>query len=130
MKKLLMLVFVTLVIGTIAPITPSYGQSSQATATGFVYDASTGEPIMGAVVVALDRNNTVLGGTTTDTDGNYSLDVSWGTPYKIQVSFIGYIQVTAPEGKLYLQGRSECRIGLRSDTKLLEWDAGDHGLSN
>ena len=120
MKKLLMLAFVTLVIGMIAPITPSYGQSTQATASGHVYDAFTLEPIIGAEVVAIDQDNTVLAGTITDIDGNYIMSVPANIPYKIKAIFLGYRPTILPIDGSYFMGNSRCEIPLYDDTQLLE----------
>ena len=57
----------------------------QATLTGIVLDAQTGEPVIGAAVQVPALEN----GTATDVDGRYSLIVPAGT-HQIEASFIGY----------------------------------------
>ena len=64
--------------------------AQQIAVNGFVKDA-TGEPIIGATV----RVAGVEGGTVTDLDGNFTLNVNPGA--KLQISYIGYAtqEVTA-----------------------------------
>ncbi len=57
--------------------------------TGVVTDAKTGEPIIGATVVAyIDKEN--KGAVATDLDGNFALALPAGT-YTIEVKALGYM---------------------------------------
>ncbi|WP_372918976.1 TonB-dependent receptor [Salegentibacter sp.] len=58
---------------------------AQGTITGTVIDSEMNSPLPGATVMEVGTNN----GTTTDFDGNFSLDVSTATG-KIRISFVGY----------------------------------------
>ncbi|HMN91165.1 MAG TPA: carboxypeptidase-like regulatory domain-containing protein, partial [Saprospiraceae bacterium] len=58
----------------------------QRTITGTVYDARTGEPLIGATVV--DKDNPSVG-TITDFDGTFSLNVGANTTALI-ISYTGY----------------------------------------
>ena len=62
-----------------------YSSAQKHTITGFVYDASSGEPLLGANVY--DAENFV--GTTTNNYGFYSLTLKEGK-YIIKASFVGY----------------------------------------
>lgn len=60
------------------------------TVAGTVVDRSSAEPIEFATVMVADRTTgTALAGTTTDLDGNFSIDVT-ATEFWVEISFIGY----------------------------------------
>jgi TonB-linked SusC/RagA family outer membrane protein len=75
---------------------------------GTVKDAA-GEPIIGASIIEPGTTN----GTMTDTDGNYTIQVS--SQGKITISFIGYLAQT-----INVSGRSRIDIVLEEDNKVLE----------
>ncbi|MBR1923370.1 MAG: SusC/RagA family TonB-linked outer membrane protein [Paludibacteraceae bacterium] len=56
--------------------------------TGTVFEAATGEPIIGATVLEVGTSN----GTVTDFDGNFVINVAPGT--QIQISYIGFVSQT------------------------------------
>ncbi|MBI6120758.1 TonB-dependent receptor [Salegentibacter maritimus] len=62
---------------------------AQGTITGTVIDSEMDGPLPGATVMVVGTSN----GTTTDFDGNFSLDVS-STTGKINITFIGYERKT------------------------------------
>ena len=76
--------------------------------TGRVLD-SNGEPVIGATVVIKGTTT----GTTTDIDGNFSLDVIAGSI--LEVSYIGYqtLSLTAQSGK-------ELVVSMKEDIQLLD----------
>lgn len=78
------------------------------TIAGVVVDATTGEPIIGANVLVKGTTN----GTSTDFDGNFSLEVPAGAT--LVVSYIGYVnlEMKATAGKM--------TIKLREDTQALD----------
>ena len=81
--------------------------------TGVVTDAdATDEPLMAATIAVLDGNGNTLDGTTTNLDGQFTLNVS---PHatQLKVSYISYESqtVTLREGVNYYT------IALRSDAK-------------
>lgn len=78
--------------------------------TGTVTDASDGAPLPGANILV--PGTTI--GTTTDTDGQYSLEVPADAD-SLMFSFIGYIPQTLP-----IQGRTEIDVQLSPDVQLLE----------
>ena len=86
--------------------TVALSQNSK-TVTGTVVD-ETDEPLIGATVQGLDGT----GGTVTDFDGNFSVEVA-DTATRVRVSYIGYRASTFPitDGAL--------SIVLRSDSELL-----------
>lgn len=60
------------------------------TVAGTVVDRSSAEPIEFATVMVADlTTGTALAGTTTDLDGNFSIDVT-ATEFWVEISFIGY----------------------------------------
>jgi hypothetical protein len=62
---------------------------AQGTLTGTVLDSEMDGPLPGATVMVEGTNN----GTTTDFDGNFSLDV-YSNSGKVKVSFVGYTTKT------------------------------------
>ncbi len=77
MKKLLSALFAFL-IGSV--------MVAQTTFSGSVKEANTGQPIPGANIKVVGKSI----GTTTDFDGNFSLQVVISLPFSIEVSLIGY----------------------------------------
>ncbi len=67
----------------------SFGAFAQGTIKGTVYDKTTGETLIGAAVVLKGTST----GTTTDIDGNFSLDVSQTPPFSLTVKFLGYSEL-------------------------------------
>ena len=61
------------------------------TISGYIKDKATGEELLGANVIV--KNNSALGGTSTNAYGFYSLSLPTGT-YEILFSFIGYLDQT------------------------------------
>jgi len=59
---------------------------SQGTITGTISDDDTGETLIGASVVIKGTTT----GTTTDIDGNFSLDVNQNPPITLIINFLGY----------------------------------------
>lgn len=57
--------------------------------SGNVYDAMTGQPLIGAVIAELDGSGTVVNGTTTDSNGNFSLSMN-NSSDQLRVSYIGF----------------------------------------
>jgi len=82
--------------------------SPNATVTGTVID-SDGFPLIGVNVVV--KNTTI--GTTTDLDGNYSIDAPEGAI--LEFSYIGFQTIEEPVG-----GRSVIDITMRGDSELLD----------
>ncbi len=63
--------------------------TAQTTLNGKVTDSATGEDLLGANVV-LYKNGVVKQGAATDLDGTYSISLSDGGTYDVQVSYAGY----------------------------------------
>lgn len=76
--------------------------------SGVIVDAVNGEPIIGANVVVKGTTN----GTSTDFDGNFSLDVPAGAT--LVVSYIGYLNQEVPASGTNLT------IRLKEDTQALD----------
>ncbi|MFT5972447.1 MAG: hypothetical protein ACI9A8_001209, partial [Cryomorphaceae bacterium] len=62
------------------------GSYSQGTIKGTISSDDTGETLIGASVVIKGTTT----GTTTDIDGNFSLDVSQNPPIILIINFLGY----------------------------------------
>ena len=77
---------------------------AQGTLTGTVIDSQMDGPLPGANIMIVGTNN----GTTTDFDGNFSIDVTKSSG-KIEISFVGYepqtIQFSVKEGQTQNLGR-------------------------
>ncbi|MCB8995362.1 MAG: SusC/RagA family TonB-linked outer membrane protein [Bacteroidales bacterium] len=56
---------------------------------GVVTDSITGEPLIGATVMQIDKSNRFINGTITDISGNFTIKVT-GDPVKLGFSYIGY----------------------------------------
>jgi len=63
-----------------------YSIASSQTITGYIYDAETREPLVGANVLQLDTQN----GTFSNTEGYFELDLIDSKPKTIRVSFLGF----------------------------------------
>ncbi len=70
---------------------PLQALAQQATITGRVTDASTGDAIAGATVQLIG----MTGGAFTDANGEYSLEVRPGT-YTLRASMLGYAASEEP----------------------------------
>ncbi|HKL39764.1 MAG TPA: carboxypeptidase-like regulatory domain-containing protein, partial [Cryomorphaceae bacterium] len=77
-RKAVSLVFLFVLFGLV-----SY---SQGTIKGTISDDDTGETLIGASVVIKGTTT----GTTTDIDGNFSLDVNQNRPITLIINFLGY----------------------------------------
>ncbi|PHI21112.1 TonB-dependent receptor [Lewinellaceae bacterium SD302] len=61
--------------------------------SGTVLDGNSGEPVeFASVLIANKADGSALGGTNTDPEGNFSLDVD-GRDFYVEVSFLGYESV-------------------------------------
>lgn len=63
---------------------------AQTTVTGTVTDANTNEPLPGVNIKVVGK----LVGTSTDFDGNFTLEVNENLPFSLEVSFVGYTNTT------------------------------------
>lgn len=80
---------------------------AQSTVSGTVLEAATGEPVIGANIIAVGTTN----GTITDFDGNFTLMVAEGA--NLEISYMGYKTVTMP-------AKNGMRVMLSEDTELLD----------
>lgn len=67
----------------------SFGQSNFGTLTGKVFDAKSGEPLIGANIVVL-LDGIQKGGASTDINGNYTIKPIPPGTYNIRATYIGY----------------------------------------
>ena len=85
-------------------------EDGTASLTGLVLDASTNEPIIGAVIAVGD------GGTTSDFNGQYTLQLQPGIN-SLLVSYVGYSENKV---KFNLRGNGELNISLLESAQNLE----------
>ena len=91
MRKLLLILFTLCIsISCLLYSSPTYAAKVQGSVKN-----ENGEPIIGATVICLSSNNSVLSATITDIDGNFSLDVPPFTEFRLQYSAVGYIPSTS-----------------------------------
>ena len=62
---------------------------SQITLSGYVYERSSKEPLIGANVFIDNKF-----GSSTDVNGKYEINTQKKAKYKIEVSFVGYKTIT------------------------------------
>jgi len=93
---------------------PVHAQSASSV-DGTVVDGETGELLIGANIAFLDATGAVVGGTSTNADGRFSLRLN-GLPADLAVRFIGYeterLRVTDAT-------RTPLQISLQPDTGVL-----------
>lgn len=75
-------------------LTPAFGPAALHAQTarslnGTVLDGATGDPLVGANVAVLDAEGAVVGGTSTNPDGRFSLRVE-ALPVELAIRYIGY----------------------------------------
>ncbi len=124
MKGRSFLTFLVIVVCLIQPL-------SAQIIRGSVTDSINGEPLIGATVVQIDRNNRFINGTTVDINGFYTLQVNEENA-KIGFSYIGYEGI-----EMNTRGRTEINVKLVSRSIGLDavvvtadrTDAGD-GVTN
>jgi len=85
-----------------------YAQSNLLTVTGKVIDADTNDPLVGASVVEKGTNN----GTTTDTNGNFSIKIEKGKT--LVFSYLGYITQEVKANK------AQMNVSLKPNKKTLD----------
>jgi TonB-linked SusC/RagA family outer membrane protein len=56
---------------------------------GRIIDKTDGQPVIGATIIEYDANERIVGGTTTNLDGDFILELS-NSAHDVKVSFIGY----------------------------------------
>ena len=89
----------------------SLGWSQNRRVTGTVTDGNTGETLPGVSILV--KGSSV--GTTTNTDGKFTINVPDKKETAIIFSFVGYLPET-----VVLGARSEVSVGLKTDQKMLE----------
>ncbi len=93
---------IKLLFGLLLSCLTTIAMYGQHTVKGKVVDEATGEAMIGTNVVEKGTTN----GTTTDIDGNYTLEVS-SPDATLHVSFVGYQEKTIP-----IKGRYEINVSL------------------
>ena len=100
MKKLFSIILLSLFTAAVA--------FAQGTVTGSVKDAVTGEPLIGVGVIV-----STGGGTTTDIDGNYSVNV--GKNAVLTFNLLGYADVVET-----VNGRGKIDVVMKEDVNFLD----------
>jgi TonB-linked SusC/RagA family outer membrane protein len=81
---------------------------------GVITDSITGEPLIGATVMQIDKTNRFINGTITDISGNFTIKIT-GDPVKLGFSYIGY-----NFKELDASANSVINVQLSSTTSVLE----------
>ena len=119
MKKFTKLLMAMLFIATSA----MYGQGSTTSSiNGAVTDANSGEPLLGASVIAVQNATGTKYGAATDLDGNFRISnmrVSGGS-YTVTISYVGYTDYIDENVNLNLGQTKRLNIGLSQDSVLEE----------
>jgi hypothetical protein len=91
----------TFVVACLVAI-PAYSQVTRSGMNGSVTDES-GEPLVGATVVAVHEPSGTQYGTVTNQEGRFNLQgMRPGGPYSVKVSFVGYATASYTDITLYL----------------------------
>ena len=113
--KSFLLAFTTLIAGVSA-----FAQVTTSTLSGRIVDQS-GEPVIGAAVLAQHQPSGTVYGGVTNSDGRYTIQgMRTGGPYTVEVSNLGYQGVTYTDitlqlGQTYIQNAT-----LQESTEFLE----------
>jgi TonB-linked SusC/RagA family outer membrane protein len=89
-------------------------QAQSGTVSGKVLDSNK-EPIIGATIEVIDAFKKNIGGTTTDLDGNYSIEVKDLNLSSLKISFLGYKTQT-----IAIKGSTTIDAKLDEDSEVLE----------
>lgn len=113
--KSLLLAFTTLIAGTVA-----YAQVTTSSLSGRVVDQS-GEPVIGAAVMAMHEPSGTVYGAVTNADGRYTIQgMRTGGPYKVDFSCLGYQETTYTGITLQLAETFSLNAKIAESTEFLE----------
>ena len=113
--KSLLLAFTTLIAGTVA-----YAQVTTSSLSGRVVD-QTGEPVIGAAVVATHEPSGTIYGAVTNADGRYTIQgMRTGGPYKVDFTCLGYQDATYTGVTLQLAETFALDAKIAESTEMLE----------
>ena len=97
----------------------AFAQITTSSLGGHVTDA-TGEPVIGAAVVATHEPSGTVYGVTTNTDGRYAINgMRSGGPYKVEISCLGYQTVINTDITLQLGEPYALNSILNDDKEML-----------
>lgn len=85
--------------------------------TGKIVDQSSGESLIGAVV-EIKKDSHILTGTSTDFDGNYSMEIEAGV-YDISVSYLSYIRQTIHGAEIFPKQITHLEFSLQQESQNL-----------
>ena len=113
--KSLLLAFTTLIAGSVA-----YAQVTTSALSGRVVDQS-GEPVVGAAVLAQHEPSGTVYGAVTNADGHYTIQgMRSGGPYKVDFTCLGYQDVTYTGITLQLAETYTQDARIAESTEMLE----------
>lgn len=113
--KHLLLAGISMLAGTLA-----YAQVTTSSMSGRVTDES-GEPVVGAAVVATHEPSGTVYGAVVNQSGQYTINgMRSGGPYKVEVSSIGYNSVVYKDVTLALAETYNLNATLKESTEFLE----------
>ena len=102
------------ILTILALLIPGINAFAQVIVRGTVKDQNDNSPMPGVYVTEVDNNNRFIGGTVTDADGQFALEVTSGNA-ALNISFIGYKPQVIP-----LNGRTSLELVLEEDVRQLE----------
>ena len=101
-------------------VVSGYAQMTTSSLSGRVAD-SAGEPIVGAVVVATHTPSGTQYHAVTNAEGRYYINgMRSGGPYSVEMSCLGYHNVTTTDITLQLAEAFALNVNLKDDTELLD----------
>ena len=113
--KSLLLAFTTLIAGTVA-----YAQVTTSALSGRVVDQS-GEPVVGAAVLAQHEPSGTIYGAVTNAEGRYSIQgMRTGGPYKVDFSCLGYADASYTGVVLQLAETYSLNAKIAESNEMLE----------
>lgn len=108
-----------LVVASLMLTTNVNAQVTTASMSGKV--TASGEPIIGATVLAIHEPSGTRYGAITNFDGNYNLQaMRVGGPYKIEVAYVGYQTAIYTNINLQLGDAQSLNVSLKESTELLD----------
>ncbi|NLO70476.1 MAG: SusC/RagA family TonB-linked outer membrane protein [Porphyromonadaceae bacterium] len=90
------------------------GVNAQYVIQGVIKDAADQEPLIGATIAEVDKENRFIAGTSSDADGRFQFRVS-SPNASLRVSYIGYVSKD-----IKLKGEKTLEVLLESDTRQME----------
>lgn len=109
--------FITFITTLLVLLTAAGAFAQKSVVAGRVIDKATGETLIGASIVLLQNGNQVTG-TTTDFDGNYTLEAASGI-YTVESSYVSYAKQTITDFEVKDGAANTLDIALETESQQL-----------